>query len=279
MVLESLVGVKFAQKQPHTMLVLGFLYASIGVFLAAWIFPSSPSLPAVFLTTMAAIPTMVRALKIESKEGEKLLKRYIFIGPHMDIFLLYSCLFVGFLSSFVFWYTILPTESSLKLFSAQIETIRAINGAAIFGEYFNAIFYNNIKVLMFCILFSFLYGAGAVFILCWNASVIATAIGNLLRNEISKLAGVVGMESITGYFMAVNISFARYLLHGFPEVFAYLLGGIAGGIISAAVVRHNIKSREFLSVVVDSIDLIIIAFSLLILGAFIEVGISPVLGV
>ena len=42
------------------------------------------------------------------------------------------------------------------------------------------IFINNMGVLFLCIIFSFLYGAGAIFILTWNASVIAAAIGSFI---------------------------------------------------------------------------------------------------
>jgi uncharacterized membrane protein SpoIIM required for sporulation len=134
---------------------------------------------------------------------------------------------------------------------------------------------NNLKVLTFCILFSFLYGAGAVFILTWNASVIAAAIGHLVRESISKVSD----NLVSAYFQAIPLSFARYMTHGIFEMMAYFFGGIAGGLISAAVIRHRMKSNEFVDFMTDSVNLIIVACLLLIIGGLIEISVSPLIGV
>lgn len=276
MVLESLIHPKMAEKKPFDMFILGIIYASIAAILALWIFPSTPSLPMIFLTTMAALPVMVDVVKREEREEEEQIKKYWLIGSHIDIFVMYLALFLGFVVAFTVWYTFLPNETSMTLFSSQIETIKAINGptGAFTGEEFTeSIVENNLKVLMFCIIFSFLYGAGAIFILCWNASVISTAVGTLIREQLSNITG------FADYFRAVPLSFARYFVHGLPEIMAYFCGGIAGGIISSAVVRHEIGSEEFLRILLDSVDLIIIAFFLLVFSALIEVQVSPLIGV
>jgi uncharacterized membrane protein SpoIIM required for sporulation len=277
MVLESLIHPKIAEKRPFDMFVLGIVYTSIAAILALWIFPSSPSLPMIFLTTMAALPVMIDVLKKEEKEAEEELKKYLLIGPHFDVFIMHLALFLGFVVAFTAWFAFLPNESSQTLFNAQIETIRAINsgptGAFIEDQFTSSIVVNNLKVLMFCIIFSFLYGAGAIFILCWNASVISTAVGTLIRENLGAITG------LADYFKVVPLSFARYFIHGLPEIMAYFCGGIAGGIISAAVVRHDLGSENFLRILLDSVDLIIIAFFLLVFSALIEVQISPLVGV
>src|SRR3989344_2654844 len=90
----------------------------------------------------------------------------------------WTMLFLGF----IFLYIFLPPDLVKLLFSSQLDTIDSINsrvsGKAIdTTNIFAQIFLNNIKVLMFCIFFAFFYGAGAIFILAWNASVISAAIG------------------------------------------------------------------------------------------------------
>ena len=65
------------------------------------------------------------------------------------------------------------------------------------------------------------------------------------------------------------------MTHGIFEIFAYFIGGLAGGLISVAIIRHSIDSREFRHVLVDSIDLTIIAMAILIFAAFVEVYITP----
>ena len=96
--------------------------------------------------------------------------------------------------SVALWYVILPTSIHQNLFSIQTHTIETINyqvtGNAInAGGVFLKIFLNNIRVLTFCLLFSFFYGVGAIFILTWNASVIGVAIGNFIRSNVSKYLG------------------------------------------------------------------------------------------
>ena len=65
--------------------------------------------------------------------------------------------------------------------------------------------------------------------------------------------------------------------HGIPEIFAYFIGGLAGSIISVAVIREKFGTKNFEKVVLDSSDLVLIAVLILILAAFIEVFITPVL--
>ncbi len=39
--------------------------------------------------------------------------------------------------------------------------------------------------MIFCLLFAFLYGVGAIFILVWNASVLGAAIGVFAKTQLS----------------------------------------------------------------------------------------------
>jgi len=133
------------------------------------------------------------------------------------------------------------------------------------------------KVLIFCILFSFLYGAGAIFILTWNASVIATAIGNFIRTNLAYYASKTGIVKYGFYLQITSLSLLRYLTHGIPEILAYFVGGLAGGIISVAVINERFGTKRFEKIVLDSSDLILLAVLLLIIAALIEVYVTPLL--
>ena len=113
-----------------------------------------------------------------------------------------------------------------------------------------------------CLLFSFLYGAGAIFLLAWNASTLGVVIGTTIRNAVSQF----------GIFTAINIGLGSYLLHGIPEMASYLIAAIAGGMISAAVVRHGKIDEvgKFNEILRDAIILIIVASILLITSAGVE---------
>ena len=67
------------------------------------------------------------------------------------------------------------------------------------------------------------------------------------------------------------------MTHGIFEILAYFMGGLAGGIISVAVIRHEVGTPVFKRVLLDSIDLILLAIGVLIVAAFIEVYITPAL--
>ena len=67
------------------------------------------------------------------------------------------------------------------------------------------------------------------------------------------------------------------MLHGFPEISAYFIGALAGGIVSIAVIRHDTKSEKFWRILQDSLNLIILAVVVLFVAALMEVFITPVL--
>jgi uncharacterized membrane protein SpoIIM required for sporulation len=168
------------------------------------------------------------------------------------------------------------------LFSSQTQTIAGINNYAAGNAVqsaglFKLILLNNIKVMTFCIFFAFIYGFGAVFILIWNASVIGAAIGNFIRTRIEVTAATMGLGSISNYFQYFSLSLSRYLIHGIPEIAAYIIASIAGGIISMAIIRHDFGSAKFEKILFDSSELIIIALLVLVFAAFVEVYITPVL--
>jgi uncharacterized membrane protein SpoIIM required for sporulation len=137
------------------------------------------------------------------------------------------------------------------------------------------IFSNNIRVLFFCIFFSFFYGAGAIFILAWNGSVIGTAIGALSRNKLGEIMAKVGFVHAGNYFQVLTLGILRYLPHGIIEVIGFFIGGLAGGIISVAVVNHDFGSKEFNHILADSLDLLIMAILIIFFAAIVEVYFTP----
>jgi len=134
-----------------------------------------------------------------------------------------------------------------------------------------------LKVLSFAILFAFIYGAGAIFILTWNATVVGTAIGNFIRSGLGNYATSIGLVKVGNYFQVISIGLLKYLLHGIPEILAYFYGGLAGGIISVAIIRHHYTSKKFSNILFDTSELVIIAIAFLLVAAFLEVYITPLL--
>ena len=67
MVLEQLYSIKWIQKMPFIAFVMGICYTSISIGIALLLFPEDPSMAAVFLTSLVAIPTLNKLLSIEEK--------------------------------------------------------------------------------------------------------------------------------------------------------------------------------------------------------------------
>ena len=115
--------------------------------------------------------------------------------------------------------------------------------------------------MFFTLLFSLVFGAGVIFILAWNASVIAAAVGIFANSKIS----------------ALPLALSRFMIHGIPEIASYFIVALAGGIVSVAVIRHEAGTEKFWEVLQDSLNLIIVSVLVLILAALIEVFVTPIL--
>ena len=284
MVLESLADPLRAERAPYKMFFYGFLYTSVAVVLSLWIFQSNASLVMVFLTTLACVPLLYNTMKLEEQKDESIIKESSLLKEHSRALKFFMFLFFGMVAAYTLWYVFLPTDITATLFNVQTHTIATINspqGATVgFGIYlasFFKILLNNTKVLIFCLLFSFIYGVGAIFILTWNASVIGTAIGSFIRTGFAKAASLVGFDGAAHYFKTASAGLMKYALHGIPEIFAYFVGGLAAGIISVAVMKKKLDYQKFRHIMLDSFDLILIAFVLVLIAAFIEVWMTPFL--
>lgn len=286
MVLESLINPKQAEGKPLELFFIGLIYSSVAMFMSLWIFKEQASLVMVFLTVLAAIPLIYNTMKYEEKK-DKIIKRELpLLKEHSRAISFFMFLFLGILVSYSIWFIFLPSDMTQATFNTQLNTIQSINSRIISGtvvyavspsELLGRIFSNNIKVMIFVFLFSFFYGAGAIFILTWNASVIAAAVGTFVRNNISLYANTIGLAKVGGYFHIVSLGLFRYMIHGIPEIMGYFVAALAGGIISVAVIRHDFVGKDFKRITSDSFILTILAVLILFLAALIEVYITPVL--
>ncbi|MFH1224531.1 MAG: stage II sporulation protein M [Candidatus Diapherotrites archaeon] len=123
------------------------------------------------------------------------------------------------------------------------------------GGCFGLIFNNNAIVLGLAILLSFIYGAGAIFLIGWNASVIGVFIGKEMLN----------VHVFAGLARAIG-----YLPHGIPEIMGYFIGAIAGGVISVEVTKRRFHTKEFWIITKDAAVLVLLAYAVLAFGALIE---------
>jgi uncharacterized membrane protein SpoIIM required for sporulation len=281
MVLESIIIPAEMERHPKRMLIVGFVYATIGLVLGLFIFGKYASLASIFLTSMPLIVIVYKAIALEEKKDLIIHKEFSLMKEHKYVLSFFMYLFMGMLVAYAFWFFILPADTTSSLFESQIETIESITqrtisltGAAYQKEALENILLINTRVWIFCILFSFLYGGGAIFILAWNASIIGVAIGNIFRSVTSTYALADHTTLLYNYFNAFPMSMS-YMIHGIPEIAAYFLGTLGGGIISVAVIKHDIRSKNFRHVLIDSVDLLLISLIILVVAGFMEVYVTP----
>ena len=280
MVLESLGQPVRLEKKPSELFFLTFSYCIIAILLSIWVFPQYAGLTMVFFTVMAAIPMMMKMIMFEEKK--------LFIRrrseTHKDTLMFFVALFLGMVAAYTLFFVMMPEETVKTLFNIQISTINGINthvaetiSGKFLGDIFPLIVLNNLKVMVFALLFSFIYGSGAIFILTWNASVISVAIGTVIREIISNAAVSAGAVGIGSYFSAVSIGLSRYLLHGIPEIGAFFIAGLAGGLISIGMLRYELFDEHFDLIIKDALFLTIVAAILIVFAAMIEVSVSPLI--
>ena len=283
MVFEALLDPLKAERNPLDSFLIGLLYPSIAILLTLWIFNGQGSLIMITIVVLASMILMYNVIRLEEQKDKDMAKESTMLKEHSKAVSFFSFLFLGFLVSFALWFTLLPYESSQELFSLQIETIKSIN-SPITGKFFldyveiNSIFYSNMGVVLFSVLFSFFFGAGAIFILTWNASVIGAAIGVFIRNNLGVYASKFGFESISNYMQTFSIGLLKYAIHGIPEVVSYFVASLAGGILSIAIIKHDLVDKNFRKILLDTLSLFLLSLVILYLSAILEVYISPTIG-
>jgi uncharacterized membrane protein SpoIIM required for sporulation len=278
MVLESLFNPFVVKKKPWEMFFAGCVYSFVGLFLSYLVFRELSGILMVFLIVMAAIPIVYNTIRKEEELDLEIKSEIGILKEHYKVLMFLLYFFTGTVVALTLSYIFLPTSMVEPIFKFQSQAIVSVSNHVSgnitqFGL-FKGIFFNNLRVLFFCLVFSFLYGMGAIFILTWNASVVAAAMGNLVKTKLAALGSTVGFSVIGNYFSIGAFSFMRYMSHGIVEIAAYFIAGIAGGIISIAVIKHNLENEK---VLYDSLDLIFISIAVLFVAAIIEVYVTPVL--
>jgi len=283
--LESLINPRRAEKGPWKMFFVGLVYASLSFLLVHFLFSSDSILAdasgmmVVLFCVMFSLPFMYYVIKNEESEDEETTSLIDVLKVHSDAISAFMFLFFGFIVAFSFWNIILQNPNLLNF---QIETYCNINspgsmeecvaqysfsGNAVSentlsnGSRLLSIIGNNFGVMIFTLIFSLIFGAGAIFVLAWNASVISAAIGIFVNYNIYE----------------IPVGILRYMIHGFPEIASYFIVALAGGMLGVEVIKNGFGSKKFTKVLANVIFLILISIVILIFAAFVEVYLTPLL--
>lgn len=292
--IESIVSPERAEKKPWEAFIAGFIFTFIACLLTLRIDPSRGGFLVVAFISIAAAPFFVHLFDIEEKKGGK-----NFIDRHDEIIKIYAFFFLSVIFASSLFYVLVAPEIGSSLFSEQVldlcsrgiasdpsctgtytataSAITPLTGEAASAAptfTFLGIFLNNVEVLILAFIFSFMLGAGAVFLISWNATIIGVLVAKIAENP--KAFGafeLVEGNIITNYVIALPYTLLRLLPHGIFEFGGYFFGAVAGGILSVAIVREKFKGKRTYQVFLDSLIYLGISFVLVLIGALIEVAV------
>lgn len=259
--LETLVSLKTIYRKPYMMFVWAYLITVMGILLG-YRLPLSISVDPGFISVVyVIIPSIFLInsfIRHEERIEEKLIKRHKgFWGRHERDIIILLLYFGGMTAAFAVSSFMMP-DNAFKVQLEKISQIRGTDIKDITGQlaskdsFFMEVLMNNLSVMLFSFFFSLLFGAGAVFILVWNASILGVYIGSISKD-----------------LWNIPLVGLAFIPHGVPEIGGYIAAGLAGGILSFGMIRR--KSPEIMkSIFVDSMMMLTLAVAFIAIGAGIE---------
>jgi len=206
MVVEYLIRPQWVVKKPVYALLLGICLSFIGTSIGLFIFPDEAAIAGILFTTIAATPFLGKVL--DTVDAEEFWERNGRIAS------IYGLFFFGVALSYAIWYLILPSGASAFFFNKQISVLTQPL-STIIGFFSQtqvtllAIISNNLKLVIFALVLSFIYGVGATILITWNASVLGIFFASL------------------GKFTTIM----SFVPHASLEFIAYFFAAIAGGLL------------------------------------------------
>ena len=282
MVLEIITDIQKIRHRASYIFLEAIIITVISVFFAYFLFPEKYVSTAIMgFITIGFVPIFNRLYSYSS---------YIynynknFFQRHKRIILLLFYFFMGVFVGFILLYFITPSSVSYSILSSQFSELHAISnlsnsitgqvsGSVVSGNNFKNVFFiifkNNITVMSGAILLSFIYGAGGLLLIAWNASVLSAVI---IKDIISSFAG---LPSHNFWYVLVGLyhsllQFISYLPHGFFEILAYFLASVAGAMLARDLFKGLFSTSFKWKVAGDFLLMFLFAVLFLIIGALIE---------
>ncbi len=242
--LELFIEEEKIERSIPLLFALSFFGVVFSIIISILIFKDAASFPAVFLSAIAVSPTLMALTKRAGVDRDGINKMVKF----------YAVIFFGMATTFAFIYLVMPDDFNKDIYSSQLNKVQ-IAFFTFENPLFWKIFFNNIGLLFGFFLLSLFFGYGSSLLLSWNASILGVLWGNAIKNAL--------------YFLDTNLLISKGLFiwpYLVPEVVAYFLAAIAGGMLYVNLSKHK---KEDVSI--RSLKLLWGAGILTIVGAVIEV--------
>lgn len=274
MVFEQIFKVKWIESKPRHAFILGFIYSVLGIICAYLILqPDYAGLMSIGFTSLLLVPSLNKLLAIEENQDvrEKKLSLKLLFKDHYDIIEVYIFLFLGILLAYAVFSLILPTLTTMQLFRSQLVIADKLSGNAVnavqSGVFFKDILKNNLIVLIVCLVFSLIYGAGSILFLTLNASVWGVVFGYVAKSQ--------AVAASQHPFIAFILIMVSVFPHMIVEASSYFFAIIGGGIVSKAVIREELGSKKFNHVFTDGLIFFAMGVLLVFIAAILEAYLFP----
>ncbi len=277
--IESIINPENVEKRPWEAFIAGFLFTIVACLLVLQMGMSGhegAGFLIVAFISIAAAPFFVRMFDIEEKKEKK---KGLF-SRHDQIIQVYAFFFLSvILASSLIYVLMTPYGDSLFIDQAKDLKAKGIIKAQATAPVtyvtmkpgFFEILKNNLTILLLAFIFSLMLGAGAVFLISWNATVIGTLIGKIAENPQQYGFIAISNSPMINYLVALPMTLLKLLPHGMFEFAGYFFGAVAGGILSVAIVKNRFISFQIKQPLIDSAIYLALSAFLIFIGAVIEV--------
>lgn len=293
MVIEHLFKEKWIQRRPIYSFFLGIIFTIIAFITSYVLFNKVPHLigiSTILFIVILALYGVNKLFDIEEKIEAKPHKN--FFREHKEVIDFFLYFFIGVFLTFFLISMISPdlifSEKSLYIKDSGIrslidqvrfekteniplppqsfEQFESQKYQSISNDIVN-IFSNNLYVMILSFFLSLFYSSGALFLITFNASIFASTIADVILGKLGEASVLFGST-------LVICNLAIIFFHMMPEIAAYVMAAIAGGILSKAFIREKLFSKKFKRVIKDSFLLLLISIILLLASAIMEITVS-----
>ena len=280
--LDFIFSAKKMLDRPYLMIFEAIYLVIISVFISLLLLP--PQYVSIGVLTFITVGSIPLFNKIFSYSSYLFNYNKSFFTRHKKLLIILVYFFVGLFvaySAFYFFSTEPIRETIFLTQNEEIEGISYLRSSltgevsaidsstqAGFSKVFSLILKNNIGVALRALLLSLFYGAGALFLIAWNASILATVISAEIFSSIA-ISGYGLLSPIIGLFNAL-FNLIGYIPHGLPEILTYFLISFAGAMIARDLNKGIFSTEYKFRVLLDFLLMVGLALLLLVLGALIE---------
>lgn len=270
MVFEQLYSIDYINKHKYLIFLISLAFTVFGIGSSVLLFRDfNHSLVSLALISLMLLVTLKDNLKltikpITDKEKQSMIF-YNLIKEYKDNIMIFFYIYAGIMIGFSIFSMILPSTAIESVFSTQYDFLVTDSAKLIFsyGD-FSSIFLNNLSVLLVCLITSFLFGIGTIFlfVVVWNASVIGV------------IFGIVAKQTAISVNISPLLIFIVILLASLPhiifEISGYLLSGVTGENFSNYLLSKKNNNFSYFKLLKFSLIVLLIAIILILAGTFIE---------